>query len=193
MTRFKLFLLIAVLLGYATLAHADFFGSEVTVFPIRTTQKGTDALDRMIFTVFPERQEVVCTILSQNPILQKLHKCTVRDKENWVCEDSFTTEAMTGGNYGQNPPDPSVTYSNGWKWWFTKFKELYGKTAELFITIFVFGALIAWAIYCAVFPLGPDKNRALWSGELNPDIPTKLPKATYYWDECKFKFKSRDD
>jgi len=145
MARFKFLLFIAVLLGFAGIAHADLFSSEVTVFPIRTIPKGTEALDRMIFTVFPERQEVVCTILSQNPVLQKLHKCTVRDKNNWVCEDFFTTHAMTDGDYSQNPPDPSVTYSNGWKWWFFRIKNYVSPAPEWIkwlSVILIFGCAI---------------------------------------------------
>jgi hypothetical protein len=97
-----------------------YVSSEITVFPVISTPNGGEALDRMVFTVFPERQEVVCTILGVESHLIRLGKCVVRDKNNWTCSDMFSDRSMTDGNYRQFPVSSSVTYSNGWRWWFTK-------------------------------------------------------------------------
>jgi hypothetical protein len=80
------------------------------------------AASRIVFTVFPERQEVIATIINEDREMNKLQKCTVRDKENWVCSNYYIEHKMTDGNYTETTAY-STKYTNGWHWWFVRFSN----------------------------------------------------------------------
>jgi len=71
----------------------------------------------MIFTIFPERQDVVCTLAGEENRVIKIGKCVVRDKSNWTCSDVCFDHVMSDGDYRQVPANPTVSYTNGWEWW----------------------------------------------------------------------------
>ncbi|MGA2937621.1 MAG: hypothetical protein ABSF52_11050 [Syntrophobacteraceae bacterium] len=102
----------------------SFFSSEITVFPISYDEhKHAIAHDRVVFTVFPERQEVIATTLNDEKEMFKLQKCTVRDKQNWVCSNYYIEHKMTDGKYTETTAY-STKYTNGWYWWFVRFCNL---------------------------------------------------------------------
>jgi hypothetical protein len=97
------------------------FSNEITVFPV-SYEKGqsTTAKARIVFTVFPERQEVIATTLYEDKEMNKLQKCTVRDKQNWVCSNPYIEHKMVDGTYTETSAY-STKYTSGWYWWYVHF------------------------------------------------------------------------
>lgn len=178
---------VAVVLFLMTLPGclSSILSSEVTVYPVETSSKkgGAVALDRIVFTVFPERQEVVCTVLGEKKRMMRWQKCIVRNKENWTCTDSFSERIMADGDYSESP-SYSISYTNGWKWWFLRFNNYLSIPMPEWVGwlcgILVGVGLIAFTVYVTLFPFGYDKNRRIWSGKVkNLNLPTKTPYGFY--------------
>ena len=106
----------------------DYLKNEVTVYPVKETDKGFLPLNQTKFKVFPESQIVIYWYPASKYPSQKLANCSVRDRLNWSGEfkDGSGKFMMVNGNFSQTfPVNKKYQYVSRWKWWFLKISWMF--------------------------------------------------------------------
>jgi len=102
----------------------DQWNKEVTVYPVATIEgRGLYPLNRSVYKVFPERQEVIYWMPGVNDIPSRLGNCVVRNRLNWTCEysDGSGKLTMIDGRFREEPPiralGSDAKYVSWWRWY----------------------------------------------------------------------------
>ena len=132
-------IILAAAVAYAMSHDLAGCGSGITLFQVwcdgkvvKNTCEGKlgDLLQRVTFTAFPDRQEVVTHIGS---VVQRFDGCVVQDPRTWTCTQHFSdgttaTRAMNDGEFSYFTTDAShsghdTVFVSAWRYYWHRLNS----------------------------------------------------------------------
>jgi len=131
-------LFFSVVLSLSLVSCVDFLSSyEITAYPLHCDTPVDKAgrcngkliqLNRTIYKVFPETQQVIIYHPDSSGPPMRARDCAVFDKRNWRCtySDKSGSFGCNEGRFYEDEPDPRVIYVSKWRYWFIALKAIFG-------------------------------------------------------------------
>lgn len=108
------------------------FSGEVIVYPaLREENSSLIPLDRTVYKPLVDSQTVIYWTPGIDDVPKKFHKCVVRDKLNWQCQDDYNYLTITMIN-GKIQGEQAITYLSGIRWHWMNFFGGSQKRKDLF-------------------------------------------------------------